>query len=60
MDDLTILLLGGLIGLLLAPRRPQTMEVPPVVTPAAEERGGGCLGPLVLLLLIFLGILLFG
>ena len=58
MDGLTLLLLGGILGLLLALLRPQTLVVPPVVTPVAEDRGGGCLGALVLVLILILGLLL--
>jgi hypothetical protein len=52
MDGLTLLLLGGVIGLLLALTQPQTLVVPPVVTPLVEDRESGCLGPLVLLLFV--------
>jgi hypothetical protein len=58
MDGLTLLLLGGILGLLLTLLRPQTLVVPPVVTPLVEDRGGGCLGMLALVLILVLGLLL--
>jgi hypothetical protein len=60
MDGLTLLLLGSVIGLLLALSRPQTLVVPPIIAPLAEDRDSGCLGPLALLLfvLFLLGLVL--
>ena len=43
MSGLDLLLLGGILGLLLALLRPQTVVLPPVVAPVASERQGGCL-----------------
>lgn len=60
MDGLTLLLLGAVLGLVVVLLRPQTLVVPTIVA-TPDERGGGCLGPLgLLLLLLVMGLLLFG
>jgi len=60
MDGLTLLLLGAVLGLLVVALRPQTVVMPAVVA-TPDERGGGCLGPLgLLLLLLVMALLLFG
>lgn len=60
MDGLSLLLLGGIVGLLLALLRPQTVVVPPVFAAPTEERGDGCLSLLVLLILALVGLVLLG
>jgi hypothetical protein len=59
MNDLDLLLLGGLLGLLVVVIRPQTVVLPTVVTPQVES-GSGCLLPLALLFLALLALLLLG
>jgi hypothetical protein len=60
MDGLELLLIGGLLGLLLALIRPQTVVMPTVITPAVDDRGDGCLGVLLALLALLVLLLLGG
>jgi hypothetical protein len=54
MNSLDMLLIGAVVGLMVALRRSTTVIVPPVV-PEPAERGDGCLLPVALLLIMLLG-----
>jgi hypothetical protein len=60
MESLNLLLLGALLGLLVVAFRPQTV-IMPMPVPTEDQRGGGCLLPLGLLLLgLLMALLLLG
>lgn len=59
MDGLSLLLLGGVLGLLAVVFQPRATVVPTVIT-TAEEHGNGCALPVLLVVLLLLALLVLG